>query len=46
VISEAGLERLAELDEPIEAAVRATLEHVSRERLQVLLELLEEVRGV
>ncbi|HEX2836053.1 MAG TPA: MarR family transcriptional regulator [Thermoanaerobaculia bacterium] len=44
-ITESGLALLASLDEPIQAATRETLAHVSEERLQTLLEILEEIRG-
>ena len=44
-ITEEGLQVLAELDGPVGASVRSALEHVSEERLRVLLEILEEVRG-
>ncbi len=44
-ITAAGLKLLRELDEPIEQHNRQMLKHVSREKLQELINLLQLVRG-
>ncbi|HYO79377.1 MAG TPA: MarR family transcriptional regulator [Thermoanaerobaculia bacterium] len=44
-VTEAGLELLASLDDPIEESIRRSLAHVPVTRLRTLLELLEEVRS-
>lgn len=43
-ITDAGLQLLASLDEPIESTIKRTLAHVPVARLRTLLELLGEVR--
>jgi len=44
-ITEAGLQLLAELDEPIESAQRKLLGHLSRHELETLNQLLEAARS-
>ncbi len=44
-ITQEGLDLLATLDAPLQASIRKTLAHVPEERLQTLLEILEEIRG-
>lgn len=45
VITEEGLALLASLDQPVQQSIQAILGHVSEERLKVLVEILEELRG-
>jgi len=44
-ITEEGLALLASLDEPLQATIQKTLAHVSEEKLRLLVEILDEVRG-
>ena len=44
-ITDAGLELLARLDEPVQEAHRAQLGHLGRERLQELVELVRAARS-
>jgi hypothetical protein len=44
-ITPAGLELLARLDEPVQAAHRKQLGHLGRQRLRALTELLRVSRG-
>ena len=44
-ITDEGKALLASLDEPVDAALEQALAHVPKKRLELLLELLEEVRG-
>lgn len=45
VITDAGLELLESLDNPIDRSLKEALAHVPASRLRVLLELLEEARS-
>jgi DNA-binding MarR family transcriptional regulator len=44
IISEGGLQKLKDLDPLVSEAVRSRLGHMSRERLTLLIDLLEEAR--
>jgi len=44
-ITDAGLELLAELDDPIRRTTKATLAHMGSDRLDLLRELLDETRS-
>ncbi|HEX8154655.1 MAG TPA: MarR family transcriptional regulator [Thermoanaerobaculia bacterium] len=44
-ITDAGMELLGSLDDPVKKTVRRSLAHMSEERLALLRELLEEARG-
>ncbi len=45
-ITDAGLELLARLDEPVQEVHRAQMGHLGRERLQALVELVRAARSV
>jgi DNA-binding MarR family transcriptional regulator len=45
VITEAGLELLASLDEPLDAMPKKQLGHLSEDQLEMLITLLEEARS-
>jgi DNA-binding MarR family transcriptional regulator len=44
-ITQAGLDLLASLDEPVHQGNRKTLAHVPAKRLRMLIEILDEIRG-
>ena len=45
VITDAGLELLGSLDQPLDALHKRQLGHLSQDKLEMLINLLEEARG-